>query len=198
VDGRHAKGVRTRQRLTDAALRLFEERGYSDTTVDDIVAEAGMSQRTFFHHFPTKEAVLFEGHAERLDAAIARLRAAPHTNLSQALREVGMSVVDSVEGHPELFLQRLALYRDEPALRAVMLRINEEWIDGITVEVGRWLRRDPTTDPGPRLAATLVNAANRVALDLWSTSSGTVDLRSAVAHGLEMVEPALDRIEQTR
>jgi AcrR family transcriptional regulator len=51
----------TRQALVDAALNLFSSRGYDDTKTEDIAEAAGVSPRTFFRYFPTKESVLFFG-----------------------------------------------------------------------------------------------------------------------------------------
>jgi AcrR family transcriptional regulator len=52
---------KVRRRLQEAALKLFEERGYEQITAADIAAEAGVTQRTFFRHFPDKREVLFSG-----------------------------------------------------------------------------------------------------------------------------------------
>ena len=77
TDRRHERGIRTRTALVDVALDLFERQGFDRTTVDQIAATAGVSQRTFFHHFPTKEAVLFSGYADRLAEASSRFRQVP-------------------------------------------------------------------------------------------------------------------------
>lgn len=51
----------TVERLQDAAMTLFNERGYSNVTVADIAEHAGLTKRTFFNHFPDKREVLFAG-----------------------------------------------------------------------------------------------------------------------------------------
>ncbi|TFD86994.1 TetR family transcriptional regulator [Cryobacterium lactosi] len=51
----------TVERLQDAAMTLFHERGYSDVTVADIAGRAGLTKRTFFNHFADKREVLFAG-----------------------------------------------------------------------------------------------------------------------------------------
>src|SRR3712207_5341683 len=73
--GRWPDGAR--QRLQDAALALFAERGYAAATVDDIAARAGVSQRTFFRHFRDKEEVLFGADDRLLGVLVGGVRSAP-------------------------------------------------------------------------------------------------------------------------
>lgn len=64
---RETKKNRTRNQLIAVATKLFVEKGFDATTVDDIVAIADVSQRTFFRYFPTKESVLFWDHENRVE-----------------------------------------------------------------------------------------------------------------------------------
>ena len=59
---------RTRGALLDAALNLFSVKGYDQTTTDEIAESAGVSARTFFRYFPTKESVLFAGEYDFINA----------------------------------------------------------------------------------------------------------------------------------
>ncbi len=59
-DRRHRRRRESRARIRAAARALFVERGFEATTVDDIVASADLAQKTFFNHFPTKDALLQE------------------------------------------------------------------------------------------------------------------------------------------
>ncbi|MEH0820622.1 MULTISPECIES: TetR/AcrR family transcriptional regulator [unclassified Micromonospora] len=68
---RERKKERTRQALITAALGLFEERGYDETTIADIAAGADVSARTFFSYFPSKEEILFADTEDRLALAFA-------------------------------------------------------------------------------------------------------------------------------
>ena len=66
-----------RGRLQRAALDLFRERGYDRTTAAEIAARAGVTERTFFRHFPDKREILFDGEAvlrAALTASIAKCR----------------------------------------------------------------------------------------------------------------------------
>lgn len=70
-----------RDRLQQAALALFRERGYDRTTAAEIAARVGVTERTFFRHFPDKREVLFDGEAV--------LRAALTTSIADAPDELG-------------------------------------------------------------------------------------------------------------
>src|ERR1700710_116554 len=54
----------TVERLQEAAMTLFHQRGYSKVTISDITDSAGLTKRSFFNHFPDKREVLFAGAAE--------------------------------------------------------------------------------------------------------------------------------------
>ena len=66
-----------RARLQEAALKLFRERGYDRTTAAEIAARAGVTERTFFRHFPDKREVLFDGEPRIRAALIASIADAP-------------------------------------------------------------------------------------------------------------------------
>lgn len=66
-----------RVRLQRAALELFRERGYDQTTAAEIAARAGVTERTFFRQFPDKREVLFDGEATLRAALTAAIADAP-------------------------------------------------------------------------------------------------------------------------
>src|SRR6202012_6277244 len=66
-----------RGRLEQAAGELFAERGYDQTTVADIAARAGLTERTFFRHFADKREVLFSGQEQFRDRFVTAVAAAP-------------------------------------------------------------------------------------------------------------------------
>src|SRR5579871_6772059 len=70
-------GEKVRQSLQRAALELFKERGYEQTTAAEIATRAGVTERTFFRHFPDKRDVLFGGDTVLSEVLTAAVRAAP-------------------------------------------------------------------------------------------------------------------------
>ncbi|MCT2583912.1 TetR/AcrR family transcriptional regulator [Actinophytocola gossypii] len=120
---RERKKQRTRRALVDAAMRLFDEQGYDETSVAAIAAAAEVSTRTFFTHFPTKDDVFFASNDEGIDAALGVLatRAAGERPLDVLVRAVErMSVAHSAAlAHAAEFGPlRLRLLNSVPALRA--------------------------------------------------------------------------------
>src|SRR5262245_24429842 len=70
---------RTRQALREAALELFAAQGFDTTTTEEIAEKAGVSVRTFFRYFPTKELVLFFGRYDFVQAFVAELVRQPQS-----------------------------------------------------------------------------------------------------------------------
>lgn len=197
MDQRRARGQRNRESLIRAALELFTANGYDETTVEQISAVAGVAPRTFFHHFATKDDILFHGYAERLAEATRRFRASQSKSLWGALAEASEAVALAISEQPEIFLVRAEMYHQLPSLRATMLRINEDWIDQMTAEVARWLDTGAHLDVRPRLAATVINGANRAAIDIWVSGGGTGDLVATIAEAVQLMRPSIARIERT-
>lgn len=68
---RERKKQRTRRALVDAALRLFDEKGYAETTVAEIAQAADVSTKTFFNYFRAKDDVVFADSVDRMKMALA-------------------------------------------------------------------------------------------------------------------------------
>ncbi|MGW0824466.1 TetR/AcrR family transcriptional regulator [Streptomyces sp. NPDC002845] len=106
-----------RIRLADAAFTLFDERGYEQTTVDDIAERAGVGRTTFFRNYRSKEDVIFPDHDRLITLIRDRLATSNHSTalvaVSDAVRLVLLHYID--EG--ELARRRYALTSKVPTLR---------------------------------------------------------------------------------
>src|ERR1700691_2842872 len=88
ADRQERRKRRTRQAIQAAALELFAERGYRDTTINDIAERADVAPRTVTVHFPAKEELLFDADPFTLDSLSERLATRPpHESALEALRD---------------------------------------------------------------------------------------------------------------
>ncbi|MFI6869960.1 TetR family transcriptional regulator [Nocardia sp. NPDC050406] len=108
----------TARRLTvvDQALRLFAEKGYEATTVDEIAEAAGISRRTFFRQFKSKEDVVFADHESQL-AQAREFLAASQGDPWDAVCEAVVAVFERFTQWRELAARRYRVVRQVPALR---------------------------------------------------------------------------------
>ncbi|MEU3658699.1 TetR family transcriptional regulator [Streptomyces sp. NPDC032940] len=197
---RERKKLRTRDTLLRSALELFTERGYEETTVDDIVEAADVSQRTFFRYFASKEEAAFfvarlaESH---FVAAVARRppAEAPLEALRGALVESWDTIGEAVgQLVPlELHMRFYRLIESTPALLAAHLRRATELEDEIARIVAAREGLDPDADPRPRVVVAVFGAVMRVTERIWSErdDAGLAALRDLTASYLDQVEPAL-------
>lgn len=107
---RERKKERTKLALQTAAVRLFNEKGYAATSVDDIAAAADVSRRTFFRYFGSKEGVLFAD-ADESGEAIREgiLRQPPDKLPLQAFGDTIVALTESVEDEDQVLAQQRVL-----------------------------------------------------------------------------------------
>src|SRR6202167_5605761 len=126
ADRQERRKRRTRQAIQAAALELFAERGYRDTTINDIAERADVAPRTVTVHFPAKEELLLDAEPFTLDSLSDRLAArGPHESALDALREWMAATMTDVETNGSevdgCFWERRALrahiINNEPELR---------------------------------------------------------------------------------
>ena len=154
-----------RGRLETAALELFVEQGFGETTVPQIAARAGLTTRSFFRHFADKREVLFAGEAD-FPAALHDLLAPMPTprDLTGSLRAVLAELATSdVENEFEFLRTRRAVIRTDESLRERELRKQELLADAIR---GELVARDMDAVVATLAARTIVTI-HGVALDRW-------------------------------
>jgi AcrR family transcriptional regulator len=168
---RARKKQRTRQRIVQAALGLFAERGYHATTVADIAEAADVAPRTFFSYFPSKEAVVFP-HADRdLDSLAVALRGRlPGETAFDALRRWIDAMFEVWQAEEDQIVLRKRLCAEDEGLanfeNGVRARLHELLLEAIADDLGDApgaLR--PRLVAGAALAALSSPAEARAALD---------------------------------
>ena len=106
-----------RDRLAQAAFALFDERGYEQTTVDDITERAGLGRTTFFRHYRSKEDVIFPDHDRLLEQIQERLQTSSHHTALAAVSDTIRLVLLHYLEEGDLARRRYALTSTVPALR---------------------------------------------------------------------------------
>ncbi len=192
----------SRGRLERAALALYGERGFDNTTVAEIAARAGVTERTFFRHFADKREVLFppEGAQhlqELLVGAVAQATAslAPLDAVAAGLEAVGVPLQERRAGAR----QRAAIIAATPELRERELIKLTAWSDALADT----LRQRGLSDAAARLTAEVAIAVFRSAFDRWVADTSdrpfgqlireALDQLKAVTAGYERAETAVPR-----
>jgi AcrR family transcriptional regulator len=176
---------RTERALQDAALDLFAKKGYDDTTTDEIAERAGVSPRTFFRYFPTKESVLFVGEYGWFQSFNNEFLDQPK-ELSdlEALRQALLKLAPRLQQSRSSMTRYEKAVASSPTLRGgVHDHIDENiatMADGIATRRG--LKK---ADDGCVLLATMVLLTYRRALKQWIQGPASVDPRTLIEKGLD-------------
>jgi AcrR family transcriptional regulator len=169
---RETQRQQTRSLLRKQALSRFQKDGFQNTSVADIAADAGVTERTFYRHFASKEAVLFEDHESRFDWFRAAL----------AVRPFGEPILDAVQVAVESFPDGREVVSQVAELRSRVL--SEEAIEGhlraaqgdFAAEIEHHLKvRLGDSDEDELHAAVMSRAiasALVAALDVWTRRAG--------------------------
>ncbi|GAA4686257.1 TetR/AcrR family transcriptional regulator [Streptomyces youssoufiensis] len=171
---RERKKLRTRQALVDAALRLFTEQGFAETTLDQLVDDVEVSKRTFFRAFSSKEDVALAPEKELWDTYRRRIEAASLAGpLLDAYQDALIAAIaDMSDGWEGRFLISRALADRTPALTAHSLQHCAEVTDAVVRTVVARLPADSGIGELPaRLLLELMVAAWRSALREWSAAA---------------------------
>jgi AcrR family transcriptional regulator len=180
-----------RDALVEAAFRLFLERGYEQTTVEDIVTLAGVGRRSFFRYFPSKEGVVFPDHERRLAEVTEFLAAGgggedPVARVCQAVRLVLRLYTDN----PTFSVQRYRLTKEVPGLRAYELSVVWRYERTFAGHLRERLAHRPDGALRADVIAAAVVAAHNNVLRSWLRSEGTGDAGAAVDRALDYVREA--------
>src|SRR6201993_4790367 len=106
-----------RDRLAQAAFALFDERGYEQTTVEDITEQAGLGRTTFFRHYRSKEDVIFPDHDHLLEEIRQRLQSSSQRTALAAVTDTVPLVLLHYLAEGDIARRRYALTSTIPALR---------------------------------------------------------------------------------
>jgi len=189
LESQQSKRERTRDDLRRCALARFADQGFEQASVADIAADAGVTERTFYRHFASKEAVLFEDFASRLGWFRAALE----------VRHEEEPILDSVRVAVESFPDDREVVRQVGRLRASLLsnevienqlrRIQGDFAQEIERHALRRLPESADRGLVARVLGSAISGALLAALRTWGEQDGedTDELRQTTARALEVL-----------
>ncbi|MEU1438230.1 helix-turn-helix domain-containing protein [Streptomyces sp. NPDC005786] len=153
-----------RGRLEQAAMELYGERGYEQTTVTEIAARAGLTERTFFRHYADKREVLFAGSASLQGLLVDTLTGAPAT----------ASPIDAVATALDAAAAVFDERREQSRRRQKVISANAELrerelikLASLAAALAESLRARGVAEPAASLAAEAGIAVFKVAFERW-------------------------------
>jgi AcrR family transcriptional regulator len=164
----------SRGRLTEAALALYSERGFDQTTAAQIAEQAGLTERTFFRHFADKREVLFGGSALLQERIVTGVAAAPASDgpLDAVSRGLEAAAAMLGEFRRDLSRQRQAVIAANPELRERELAKLADYAATVAVV----LHQRGVSEPQATLAAEAGMTVLRLALQRWASGDDGRDL----------------------
>ncbi len=197
---REHKKVQTRQEIADQAMKLFATRGFDHVTVAEVAAAAGVSEKTVFNYFATKEDLFFdevpEHQAALLDAISSR---EPGESILSALRRL------QVGQCPRLcspgFVTFARIIEESPALQAKELEVMAHFVRVLTTTIQTELG---VSEGDARIAAGMLisvhrqvfHAARRQALAGKNGAAATRQLRTDLERAYQLLEDGLGALER--
>ena len=187
-EGRRERKKRaTRDELIAHAARLFDANGFDETTTEQIAEAADVSQRTFFRHFPSKEAVLYADMDEQRrrvhDALLDRPADEP---VLEAVRHAIMSLADHFQDDRELRFLQARMAAAYPTVSAYSRAVVQaQWERELIAAIAVRLDVDPLHDPRPEIIAGAAMSALRASTRRWTSSDGSEDFPDLVSEALD-------------
>jgi AcrR family transcriptional regulator len=175
------------------ALELFEQHGYDAVGIDDIAAAAGISRRTFFRYFESKEGVVLPFEGERLDVLRQTLaaRADHEPPLTAVRRAVQTIAAGADDAERTAALARMRIVESNPSVHARSLELLSQWETAVREVIAEAEGEDPETSMSARVTAAAAIAAFRAAAEVWLANGGAGDLTALLDEAFDVLAAGL-------
>ena len=187
IKRRHSE---TRARIAEAAVSLFLEHGFADTTMEDVASESGVSRRTVYRHFPSKDELVFEQPQRWLqcfDAEVAKRE--PDDSIHDLCRRGVMAVAHLIQDNAPSVLAGFTVYIATPSLRGRNGKAEDEWFERYVALL------TPADTPKPAsmleiatVAGSLVGTTKAL-VALWAFTQPDADMVAMAKNALDQLDP---------
>jgi AcrR family transcriptional regulator len=171
-----------RGRLEQAALELYSERGFEQTTVTEIARRAGLTERTFFRHFADKREVLFAGSASLQELLVSTLADVPESATPID------AVAAALDAAAAVFQDRQEHSRQRQKVIAANAELQERELiklASLSAALADTLRRRGVADPAASLAAEAGIAVFKIAFERWISGTNQRDMPQLIRESLD-------------
>ncbi|MCZ4553341.1 mycofactocin system transcriptional regulator [Gordonia rubripertincta] len=183
----------TKSKITEAAIDLFTESGFDETSVDDVAAAAGIARRTLFRYYPSKNAIAwgdFDEHLQDMRRMLTELP--PDMPVAEALQSALLAFNEVPTEHREHHRRRMRLLLGVPALQAHSMLMYTGWRNVVAEFVASRTGSDPS-DLIPQTVAWTLLATALAAYEQW-LDDPNADLEELLTQGSRILSLGLDDV----
>jgi AcrR family transcriptional regulator len=199
---REAKKLRMREEIADQAMRLFAARGFDHVTVAEVAAAAGISEKTVFNYFPTKEDLFFDEVPEREAALLEAIRGRePGESIPASLRRLQMGECSRLCSPG--FATFARIIEESRALQAKELKVMARFVQVLSEAIRTELHvdeRDASIAAGLLVSVhrQFFHAARKQALAGKHGAAAARQLRADLERAYRLLEHGLGELERPR
>jgi AcrR family transcriptional regulator len=187
IERRHQQ---TRTAIADAAVALFIEWGFTETTMDDIAEAVGVSRRTAYRHFPSKDDLVFEQPRlwlAHFNAQVA-VRQTDET-LRQTCRRGLLAVAELIQANAESVLSAYSVFLATPSLRGRNGRAEDEWFERYIELFTPSRRLGPARSLQVATVAGALVGTTRMLVAAWAAAQPDADMVAMTSAVLDQLDP---------
>lgn len=186
---RQQRKENTRKKLIEVASGLFKEKGFDNTTIDEIVGLAEVSQRTFFRHFQSKEAIVFS----KVRGRQARFRLYLDRNAEtvdpfERIKFALLKTADEYDSDPEALLEEYQIVSASPYLTTRDVEHDSNIERMMTAALMRFQGKRFLSRKQARIAGAAIFGAVRVLMDEWFQKECTHALRNHARYCVQIID----------
>ena len=174
-----------RQEVSQAGIKLFLKQGFEKTTIDEIVGPLGISRRTFFRHFETKEDLVFVWYEDLTKKLVTACAARPSEETPyEAVCAALRGLLELYDANPKWAKKMVKLASETPALVGKSHEKRAMWGRALAATIAKRMDKSPERDLYAEIIASTAINAFALSVDTWYAEGGTRDLRATVNAGL--------------